>query len=249
MLNQLLSEPEKLTSTTNSFLILLGLVASIRPSRPGRQGMIQKLLGRFVATGLTLENLITTAFQIPALQITGGPDWWNADRFDVNAIASSDPAQTPPTAGQLQQMLQALLAERFHLRSHRETKELGVLQLVVKKPNSGLTKNAGQPYEVRRRGRRISFQKVTMAQLTGDLSGMFVSDELDGRVIVDRTNLSGDFDFTLDWAPNARPLAALGDLNRPSLISALKELGLGLEPGKAPMDILVIDNVQRPSPN
>jgi len=129
-------------------------VASIKPSAPpegGRMRMGISMLpgGRFMASGVTARLLIMQAYNVRDYQITGGPGWINSDRYDINAKAETptpDKDQTPNFNNeQMRVLLQSLLAERFNLKVHRETKELPIYWLVVSKDGSKLKKSENQP--------------------------------------------------------------------------------------------------------
>jgi uncharacterized protein (TIGR03435 family) len=149
-------------------------------------------------------------------------------------------------------MLQALLADRFKLAVHRETKVLPVYGLVPGKGKSKLhaVKEPRPDDGTFRAGRgRLSGQGVTMQDLVEMLAG-----QVDG-IVVDRTGITGKFDIALEWTPD---VIAIGGNDRepapdpsgPSLVTALSEqLGLELKPSKGPVDILVIDHVEKPSAN
>ena len=197
--------------------------------------------------------LITYAFEMPEPQVTGAPAWLSSDRFDISALPGAG-VERDPTANlqPTQLMLQDLLEERFALKYHRETQERPVLALLVGKNGPKLEPNSGKPFEIIRGRRQIICQKVTMARFAGALSGPLRSDEL-GRPVVDRTGLEGEFDFVLDWAPEfvsqGRARKSSHDLGGASVFTALQQLGLRLQPEKGPVDVLVIDHVERPSEN
>ena len=194
------------------------------------------------------------------------PKWVTEDRFDIQAKA----VESNPTKDQMRLMMQALLADRFQLAVHFETQETPVLALLLVKPgklgpklrphDEGPSCDAAPSPDVfppkcylmamtRRAGRMpmIGSRDTTMESIASALPGM-------GRPVVDRTGLSGRFDFTLEWSPdNSIPPAPgepVPDTQGPSVQEALREqLGLRLEATKAPIKILVVDKVERPSEN
>jgi uncharacterized protein (TIGR03435 family) len=229
-------------------------VASIKPSSPGEQGVIQWPPGRFSASKTTVMNLINYAFEIPEPQVTGAPGWLTSERFDISAL-SGDRIERDPNAKlhPTQLMLQALLEERFSLKYHHETQERPVYALVVAKNGPKLEPNSGKPFEIIRHGRRqIICQRVTMERFARALSSQLRSEEL-GRPVVDRTAITGEFDFILEWAPEivsqGRRFKSSQDLGGPSVFTAVRQLGLRLQAEKGPVDILVIDHVGKPSEN
>jgi bla regulator protein blaR1 len=260
-------------------------VASVKPSATDdRRFMIQiQPGGGFRTSGSTLKMLLTYAYDVREFQISGGPGWINTDRYDIVAKAehsagaenpSADPRsmtdeQRKTVGDQMRERVRALLAERFQLTLHRETKEQSVYALVVAKSGSKLQASqtqASQTKEVTgprgpmmRMGRGdLSGQGVQLDMLTRTLSSQL------GRTVIDRTGLTGNFDFTLTWTPE--PGQSVGppgggpppgveappppDPNGPSVFTALQEqLGLRLESQKGPVEMLVIDRVEKPSEN
>jgi bla regulator protein blaR1 len=219
-------------------------VASVKPHKP-QPGPLRVSMsvenGRLSYTNVTLKSCIQRAFSLRQYQISGGPGWFADERFDVIAKAAG-----PADKAQVMRMLQALLAGRFKLKFHIETKEMPVYSLVVAKnglkikeakDNGNGTQIDGDPQHP------LSVRNISMAGFAGTLSRL---QELDSPVI-DATGLKGVFNFTLDYSPDS---AAPSDNAGPSIFTALTEqLGLKLEAGKGPVDILVIDHVERPSDN
>jgi uncharacterized protein (TIGR03435 family) len=217
-------------------------VAAIRPNNSGIRGetRFQISPGGVVATNFTLKWLVQRAYGIEEFKIYGGPAWFNNDRFDVTAKAS-----TEVSGDQLMLMLQALLADRFRLKLHREQRELPSYALVVDKSGAKLKTSAeGEPSQpVQLNPLRLAGKGVSMAKLATALSNAM------GQTVVDQTGLSGDYDFSVEWKfePGAVP-------NQPGffdpLIPAMREqLGLMLEERKRPTPVLVIDEAQKPSEN
>jgi uncharacterized protein (TIGR03435 family) len=255
-------------------------VASVKPSATDdRRTMLQIQPGGGLRTsGSTLKMLLTFAYDVREFQVSGGPGWINTDRYDIVAKAErSAGAENPPddprkmteeqrkTVGdQMRERLRALLADRFQLTLHRETKEQSVYALVVAKSGSKLqesqtSEGTGPRGPMMRMGRgELSGQGVQLEMLTRTLSSQL------GRTVVDRTGLKGNFDFKLTWTPDpgqsATPLGGgpppgadappPPDPNGPSVFTALQEqLGLRLESQKGPVEMLVIDRVEKPSEN
>jgi uncharacterized protein (TIGR03435 family) len=215
-------------------------VASIKPSPPGSNGMsIGSPAGRFIARNASLKLLVVNAFNVQNFQIEGGPSWMNSDYFDIDA---KTPDNT--TGKQNYEMLQTLLADRFQLKVHRETHELSIYALSVGKSGPKLNPaNEDERSMVSARGRgRMEFHKISLSTLAQNLAGNM------DRIVLDKTGLTGDFDFTLEWNPDiAQPDT---DTSRPTIFTAIQEqLGLKLESTKGPVEVLVIDSVQRPTEN
>ena len=196
--------------------------------------------------------LITWAYDVHSDRLLGIPKWLDSVRYDIVANAPQESRavrREPGQVSQLQQMTQALLAERFKLIIHRETKELAMYALVVAKsgPKVHLTE-AGEvmgqnPFNMPGRGRLIGTQVST------GMLAKVLSDQL-GRSVQDHTGLKGVFDFTLEWEPDMQSTSAEGMPAGPaqtgsSLFTAIQEqLGLKLEPRKGPVEVLVIDHIE-----
>lgn len=229
-------------------------VISVKPSamQGGQYGIGLATLpgGRIRANMVPLDFFIAAAFDIQQFQLTGGPRWIHEERWDIEAkppegskASKSTPRlwKLPPNADQ-RAMMQSLLADRFGMRWHRETKEGPVLFLVkTEKPKLRPAKDKEDfPWvgTARSTGPGLWGLNATMPLLARRLSDLL------GRPVIDRTELDRafDFDFELDrtWEGWDATSAAL---------ASVKGVGLKLETGKGPMEILVIDAVQRPSAN
>jgi len=240
-------------------------VASVKPNTSGDLGMgIQAAPGGLRARNVTVRLLVRTAYRIQESQLTGGPDWLDADRFDIVAKAESN-----MSGDQLSLMLRALLADRFKLIVHTERREHPVYALVVARSDGRLgphlqrrdctssspTPGVSQPLpcdRIETGSGRVTFRGASMSQIAQGLSGYV------GRVVLDRTELSGNYDFTLEWMSDQGPSASqtLGaganpvDSSGPSIFTALSEqLGLKLQAAQGPIDVWVIDRVEHPLPN
>ena len=251
-------------------------VASIKPSAPDARGMVIRPGpgGGISITNMTLKELLVIAYRIQPFQISGGPSWVSSIRYDVVA--------KPETKGKLsdnQLMLQALLAERFQLVIHRETKELPIYALVLARKDGKLgpglvpakegacelpdpnkrppppepgkppSLGCGQQFLGRGQLRAVSAQISSLP--------FFLSRMLE-RSVIDKTGLTGNFDITAEWTPDdsqaASPLPAdapppPGDVG-PSIFTAFQEqLGLKLESQRGPVEIFVVDRAEKPSEN
>jgi uncharacterized protein (TIGR03435 family) len=211
--------------------------------------------GTFTASGTTLKVLVQQAFGVRDFQISGGPSWVNTERWDLKAKPDGPAGQIPPA--QLQPMLRGLLEERFQLQTHRESKEMPVYELILAKGGSKLQANRSEPGPGIRMGRgELTGKKVTVALLMQVLSQQV------GRTIVDKTGLTGEYDFSLNWTPEVgqgggqfgsnaggpTPPPPSGD--GATIFTALQEqLGLKLEAAKGPVEMIVIDKAERPSDN
>jgi len=219
-------------------------VASVKLANPARGiDVVVSPGGRLTATNCTLELLIQQAYNVDRYQVSGGPSWLTSDRYDVVA--------TPPSSQPLSQedqriMLQNLLAERFALQIHRESKEATVYALVAtnklklqptRNPDdrarlsSGFNGDHDSPSVTY----YLQGQNISMRLFATKLSG-FVR-----RPVSDETGLTGSFDFKFDYAEG-------NDYN--FLFAAVqKELGLKLEPRKGSIKTIFVDHAEKPSAN
>ena len=250
-------------------------VASIKPNAGGPEsGMTRFSGGRYITRYATLKQLIGHAYGVGGhslsdRQLIGAPAWLSVDRFDIEATAPGIPDDSRgiiPAAAELR--MRSLLEERCALVTHYEQRELPIYALVLVRLDGSLgpklrrrTSPCVSPDTLNGLPVRRSDRCGGRAQ-SGFLQGnggtidniaygiaQFVP-EVD-RVVVNRTGLIGTFDFELTWTPDL-PLGTTsrGDSKAPSLFTALEEqLGLKLEPTKSSADVLVIDHVEKPTPN
>jgi uncharacterized protein (TIGR03435 family) len=247
-------------------------VASIKPNHSGAMGEQIRFFppsARVTMTNITVKRLIQNAYQLQDSQIAGGPGWISSEHFDIVANAEGVTNPTPPERWR---MMRALLAERFKLKVHTESRELSTFALVLARadgklggqlrkfegecvPPTGPRTEAPDPSRPQPCGTlmagpgRMNFRAVTMEALAQNLSSRV------GRAVVDRTGLTGRFDLDVEFAP--QPLRSdgsdpsLGDRpssDAPSIYTALAEqLGLKLESQKRSVDVTVIDSVERPT--
>jgi uncharacterized protein (TIGR03435 family) len=230
--------------------------ASVKPNLSGTGGFSMGTShGRLTATNVPVRTLILKGFHAKEFQVTGGPGWLETERYDVVAKTEN----TSIGDNDLWLLLQPLLAERFKLRFHRETKQLPVYSLTVAKGGPKLKPHVGddEPNMSGRTGSgKASFvgTKISMARLA-DMLG-----EHTDRIVLDNTGLKGFYDFKLDWAredshepASISMLSSLQEglgLTGPSLFTAVQEqLGLKLEPAKGPVEIIAIDSAEKASAN
>jgi uncharacterized protein (TIGR03435 family) len=220
--------------------------------------------GRFTARNVPVDQLILLAFGVRDFQLSGGPSWIKSERFDIDAKADADltPGTAPP-------QLRQLLVDRFTLKVHKETREVPIYALdqarrdgklgpALRRPvtdycaeaaaraRTGQPKSPTQPSQRIRCGMRggqgtLTAGSIPVATFAGRLSSLV------NRVVVNRTGLDGVFDFDLSWTPDQ---AAATDSSGPSIFTALQEqLGLKLESTRGPVEFLVIDSVEQPTPD
>lgn len=221
-------------------------VASVKPTPTDRlngESGGKSATGRLTMTNVTLKRCIMGAFGIGPNQIQGGPDWLDSDRYEIVAKA----AQPVGDSG-LMAMLRTLLSDRFKLATHRETKVVQAFALEVTKNGPTLEKSEDAESRTSNGRGLIDARAISMTALAERLSR-----QLDAPV-VNRTALEGYFNLRLQWNPESdKPVspgadAAAGDPGL-SIFTAIQQLGLRLRPQKTPVEILVIDHVEKPSEN
>lgn len=238
-------------------------VASIKPSDPNERGTsVHTSPGRYTATGITTKNLIMNAYNIKRYQLEGAPGWTGTERYDITAKLEDSGEKLPrpsERARQIRTALQKLLAERFQLAIRRETRTLPAYALTVAK---GGFKLKTEPYD-EDKGSSMSMGpgKLTAKRTTMDGLANILAGNLD-RPVADMTGIQGACDFSLTWTPDDAvrtekptgagegPAAATDMAAGPSIFTALQEqLGLKLEPRKAPVEIIVVERIEKPVEN
>ncbi len=233
-------------------------VATIKPSQPGRPGKGITMRGpkEFVTINTSLNDLISFAYGIHVRQISGAPAWFESEQYDINAKPEADGL---PNRQQLEGMLRKLLTDRFQLTFHRDKKELTVYAITAAKSGPKLTRSADNPNGLPGLGFRGLGDLAARNANMSDLASLLQAAVLD-RPVIDQTGLEGRFDFTLKWTPDEfqfrgfgagipRPPADAADAP-PDLMTAMQQqLGLKLEGTKAPVEMFVVDHVEKPSAN
>jgi uncharacterized protein (TIGR03435 family) len=236
-------------------------VASIKQNKSA----LSDYLLVFNSSGVNIENLsllsiIREAYGIPNYpddRFIGIPGWAITEKFDIEAkVDDAHLAELKKLSlDKRKLMLQALLADRFKLRAHHETRELPIYELVISQdgPKLQVSPPSPVPSDLKMDRGRITGQKIGMYRLETTLEQVL------SRTVVDKTGLRGLYDFTLSWSPDeaAAPLAqnrngaAQGQAaSGPSIFTAIEEqLGLKLTPTEGPLEVLVIDHVEQPSAN
>lgn len=223
-------------------------VATIRPSRDtgginNRRDPVQATW-----TNMTLAGVIQSVYRLQSDQFVGGPNWISSDRRDI--IAKTD---RPATREEQNKMLQRLLVDRFKLKVHWETRQRPQYKLVIAKGGPKLHAVQDGDSNARAAGIRISKGLMDAHGIGTDEFAGLLRGEL-GRPVVDGTGLTGQYDFKLQWVPdesqpNSGGEVAPPDATGPSIFAAIRELGLKLEAIKGPVEVLVVDSVEKPSEN
>jgi uncharacterized protein (TIGR03435 family) len=237
-------------------------VATIKPSDPNRPGFGINLdrSGQLHTLNTTLSELIKFAYDVHPKQIVGAPAWVNSEKFDL--LAKPD-VPGMPSVNQMKAMMQKLLEDRFSLKFHREKKELSVYAITVAKGGEKIKKNETSTVPIPGFGGRpqsgFNVRNGTIAEFASVMQSQFME-----QPVVDQTGL-GDtrYDFVLKWTPDPSQSAGFGggpgpgpappaggDEAPPDLFLAMQQqLGLKMGTTKAPVDVMVIDKVDKPSEN
>jgi uncharacterized protein (TIGR03435 family) len=233
-------------------------VATVKPvdSDP-KSGRFITMQGsnRFVEKDYTLKLLIAAAYDLNPRTISGGPAWIETDHYDILAVT---PGDIRPDHDEQMTMLRSLLADRFKLTFHREPKVFSIYQLELAKSGPKLKESTAHPDDPVVVGPGVVYpQRIVLPgrnATMGNLVSLLQRAILD-RPVVDKTGLSGRYDFDLEWAPDETQFGgdippATAAATSPPLFEAIQqELGLKLEATKGPVDALVVDRAERPAAN
>ncbi|MBV9182624.1 MAG: TIGR03435 family protein [Acidobacteria bacterium] len=231
-------------------------VATIKPSKPDEPGKMLSVQGsRFKTVNTTTSDLINFAYDVQAKQVVNPPAWVSSDKFDIDAQPDTPGTPNPQ---QLKGMVQKLLAERFELKFHEEKKELSAYVLTVAKNGPKLKKSEGDPSGLPSLFfRQLGYLTVRNASMAA-FTHLMQSAVLD-RPVVDQTGLEGRWDFILKWTPDESQFSGMGmkvpppsdaaDAPPPLFTAIQEQIGLKLEAGKAPVPVLVVDHLEKPSAN
>jgi uncharacterized protein (TIGR03435 family) len=230
--------------------------------------------GRLVITNQPLRSLIVFAYELQGYQLVNAPSWTADARYDIVAKMAVDPPVTPPGSGPgpFNHAMRVLLEDRFKLKARRDTRQLDIYALVMARPDGKpgpalrqTTQDCAQLMEALRRGGRppaaqpggaevVCGMRMTSGRVVagGVPIGPFATSLANqvGRYVVDRTGLTGGWDLTLTFLPERAPGqvtdAPAIDPNAPSLFTALQEqLGMKLEPATGPVDVVIVDSIER----
>jgi uncharacterized protein (TIGR03435 family) len=225
-------------------------VAAIKPSGPDEHGpRFDFQHRRFSVIHTSLSDLLKFSYGVQQRQIAGVPEWVNSESYDIFAEPGGE---GEPSIKQWQSMVRKLMADRFQLKFHNEKRELTVYVLSVAKSGPKMTRSESDPSAPTGLGfgppGNFGATNATMADFA-EAMGQGAVD----RPVVDQTGLTGRFDFRLTWTPDEAHLGVAGGSNPdapPDLFTAIQEeLGLKLVSTKTPVDVLVVDHVERPSAN
>lgn len=226
--------------------------ASVKVSSPDEQVRMRREPGRLAITNFSLRAMVRYAYDVEDIQVSGGPAWFNSDRWDIIATAGQE-----ITEAERRKMLQAVLNERFKMTIRHESKELPVYALVVARGGSKLTPGAAANPERVELGvsgagmHQMRGQSVPLSTIAKVLTGQA------GRIVLDRTGIVGSFDYRLEWVPDPANMPMINGakpdgskLDGASIFTAVQEqLGLKLESTKGPVEILVIERAEKATEN
>jgi uncharacterized protein (TIGR03435 family) len=220
-------------------------VASIRPAKQDGDHDSNTDKGFYRTHNLTLKRLIARAWEIDETQIFGGPNWMDSDSYDITARIPAEFAQQ--TREKVPLMIQSLLADRFQLVIHREPRQISGYVLVVAKkgPKMERAKPEQTGSHADSNNTHLTAKNVTMEGFANHLSRDL------GKLVVDKTGLTGGFNFELEWLPErlqSSPEPSVDD--RPSIFTAVEQqLGLKLESAKVTALAIVVDRAEKPESN
>lgn len=193
--------------------------------------------GRLIVTSQNLRDLLRFAFDLKDFQLIGAPGWADGDRYDIDAKSSANAGQN------IRVQMRMLLEDRFALKHHTETREMTVYSLKAGKDILRMTRHdegAGTTA-------RTTCGHMTGRRVASDVIAKMLSRYL-GRDVRDDTGLPGKYDFDLNWTPEGGPCGDSAEA--PSIFTAVQQqLGLRLESMKGPVEVVVIDRVEKPSAN
>ncbi len=209
---------------------------------------------RFVEKDYTLKLLIAAAYDLNPRTISGGPAWIDTDHYDIAAVT---PGETRPSRDKQMAMLRNLLSERFKLTFHREQKEFSIYVLSIVKNGPKLKGSTAAPDDAAALVSTVHLERIVLPARNatmGEFASLMQRAILD-RPVVDKTGLSGKYDFDLEWAPDETQFG--GDVapasaeapNAPFFTAIQQQLGLSLKATRGPVAALVVDAVERPSAN
>jgi uncharacterized protein (TIGR03435 family) len=265
-------------------------VAAVRPNTSGSNQVSMGIQpgGRYTAVNVPLVMLIRSAYRLQDTQLVGAPDWIATERYDITAKGEGEFASPAPggAPGRQQLMLQSLLEERFKLKVHRETRDFPIYALVVARANGKLGPQMSpsttdcEARAAKRRGgnpppppppgikpdvkcgMHMGFGQITGETTMTNFARALV--QVVQRTVIDRTGLTGNFNFDVKWTPDTLPRRPPGmlpneriringveiDPDGPSIFTALQEqLGLKLDSTRGPVEVLVVDHIDRPTPD
>jgi uncharacterized protein (TIGR03435 family) len=235
-------------------------VATIKPSPPGRPGKLFTFQGdHFKTFNTNMNDLIARAYGLHAKQIIDAPAWFGTDLFDIDGKPDG-PGR--PNLKQMGILIQKLLADRCDLKFHHEQRELSVYAIRLANAGPKMSVSTAGPND--RSGFRFRrYGDLVVANMTMATFALMMQASVMDKPVVDQTGLTDRYDLNLKWTPDESQFGQFRETNGPvtpppgdnpnappGLYTAVQEqLGLKIEATKAPVDVIVIDHVEHPSPN
>lgn len=221
-------------------------VATIKPSSPEARGPRYSFdRRRFSVTHVTLSQLLQFAYRVQEREITGAPGWFNTETYDISAVPGGE---GEPSIRQWQTMVKKLMADRFQLKIHNESREMAVYAITLAKGGPKFKKSQGDPNGIPGLGFGPGNMGATNATMA-DIAEAWQQGAIDGPV-VDQTGLVGRYDLSLRWTPDAsRPAQENADVPLDFYTAIQEQLGLKLVSTRAQVNVIVIDHAGKPSPN
>jgi uncharacterized protein (TIGR03435 family) len=230
-------------------------VATVKRADPDERSRLLMMQGdhKFIGKNFTLKLLIAAAYDMNPVTISGGPEWVGSEHFDIVAVT---PGDVRPTRAEQMTMLRGLLTERFKLTFHRESKEFSIYELQVAKGGAKMKASSAASDVPPVVGPGVVYpQKIELPGRNANMADFVavMQRAILDRPVVDKTGLTGRYDFDLVWAQDETQFGgevpvASADAPSPPLFTAMQEeMGLRLEATKGPVDAIVVDKVERPS--
>jgi uncharacterized protein (TIGR03435 family) len=232
-------------------------VATVKRTDPDERSrlLFMETDHKFVGKNFTLKLLIAAAYDLNPKTISGGPEWVGSEHFDIVAMT---PGDVRPTRNEQMMMLRGLLTERFKLAFHREAKEFSIYELQVAKGGPKLKVSAAKADVPPVVGPGVVYpQKIDLPGRNASMADFVavMQRAILDRPVVDKTGLTGRYDFNLVWAPDETqfggevPVASAEAPNPPLFTAMQEQLGLKLEATRGPVQALVVDKAERPLVN
>jgi uncharacterized protein (TIGR03435 family) len=232
-------------------------VATIKPVDPDAKAgryIVMQGANRFVEKAYTLKLLIAAAYDLNPRTISGGPGWIESDHYDIVAVT---PGEVRPSHDEQMSMLRSLLTDRFKLTFHREQKVFSIYELEVAKNGPKLKASTAPPDDPPALISTVYPQRIVMPARNATMSDFarLMQRAILDRPVVDKTGLTGRYDFDLEWAPDETqfggevPVAPADAPSLPLFSAIQQQLGLRLEATRGPVAALVVDKAERPSAN
>lgn len=231
-------------------------VVTVKPSKPDEPGKMFRVEGRrFSTVNTTVGDMVGFAYGIHPKQLVNAPAWVTTDKFDIAGTPDLDGA---PSDHQWKSMIQKMLADRFQLKFHNDTRELSAYALTVAKTGPKLEKSQGDPNGLpglwfSQLG-NFHVQNATMRDFTQVMQATVLD-----RPVVDQTNLEGRWNFNLKWTADESQFAGMGvkitppadaaDAPPPLFTAIQEEIGLKLDATKTSVPVFVVDHIEKPSEN